>query len=112
MLCCPNHESPHVTSAKGHFTAIIIALGLLWGSGSCWGREVLWVEAAMDLVRQWIPEFQSGNGTLFDVLCIQKEAVAGVIPCSKAGSHPEAALQAAHALQRQVVKDTLHAAVW
>ena len=82
VLCCPKPRSTSVTSFKGHFAAIIIAVRVLWGSGSCWGREVLWVEAAMNLVRHWIPEFQSGDGTLFDVLCIQEEAVAGVIPCS------------------------------
>lgn len=79
----PKCMSPLVTSSKGHFAAVIIALGLLRGSGSCWRREVVWVEAAMYLMRQWISEFQSGNGALLNVLCIQKEAVAGVIPCSK-----------------------------
>ena len=83
----PIHRSPLETSPKGHFAAVIVTVRLLWGSGSCWGSEVLWIEAAMDLVRQWIPEFQSGDGPLFDVHCIQKEAVAGVIPCSRAGSH-------------------------
>ena len=72
-----------MTSPKGHFAAVIVAVGLLWGSGSCWGGEVVWVEATVDLMWHWIPEFQSGNGALFDVVCIQKEAVAGVIPCSQ-----------------------------
>ena len=107
VLCCPNNKSTLVTSPKGHLAAIIVAVRLLWGSGSSWGREVLWVEAAVNLMRKSISEFQRGNGTLFDVLCIKKEAVAGVIPCSTGGSQLEGALQA-HALQGQVVKDTRH----